>query len=271
MMLQVDTLAYTNRLRWLAPEQKLLFAIALLIIATLAHPPVQIFIAIWMSFWTVIYARIPLQIYLKLIYIATLFWLISLPALLINAIDINYLNVIKHDAIMGFNISSYYLYLSQHGIEQGMTIFTRAIASLTCLYFVMLTIPFTELLQTLRRYGFPALLTEILLLMYRFIFVLLNTANEIWIAQQSRSGYRTFSIGIKSLSLLIGQLFQRTLENYRQISLSLASRGFNGEFQVWSSHRSHRSKRYAIEAILGCLIILVVELHLYGILSIQTA
>ncbi|WP_414564174.1 MULTISPECIES: cobalt ECF transporter T component CbiQ [unclassified Anabaena] len=262
MTLQIDTLAYTNRLRWLAPEQKLLLAIALLIITALAHPPVQILIAIWISTWTVIYAKIPIQVYVKLIYIATIFWLTSLPALVINGIHINHLNLIKDDAIMGLNIGSYYLYISQHGIEQGTTIFTRAIASLACLYFVMLTIPFTELLQTLRRYGFPILFTDILLLMYRFIFVLLNTARELWIAQQSRNGYRNFTIGIKSLSLLIGQLFKRTLENYRQISLSLASRGFNGEFQVWHSHRYHLSKRYAIEAIFGCLILIGIELHL---------
>ncbi|GAX35732.1 cobalt ECF transporter T component CbiQ [Nodularia sp. NIES-3585] len=256
MTLQIDTLAYTNRLRWLAPEQKLLFAIALLIITAFAHPPVQILTAIWMSIWTVIYAKIPLKIYLKLVYIATLFWLTSLPALVINGIHINHLNFIENDSIMGFNIGSYYIYISYYGIEQGWKILTRAIASLSCLYFVMLTIPFTELLQTLRRFGFPVLLTDILLLMYRFIFVLLNTASQVWTAQQSRGGYRTFKIGIKSLSLLIGQLLRRTLENYQQVSLSLASRGFNGEFKVWHPHRYHLSKRYAIEAIIGCVVLI---------------
>lgn len=256
MTLQIDTLAYTNRLRWLAPEQKLLFAIALLIITAFAHPPVQILTAIWMSIWTVIYAKIPLKIYLKLVYIATLFWLTSLPALVINAIHINYLSLIQEDTIIGFNLGSYYIYISYHGIEQGWTILTRAIASLSCLYFIMLTIPFTELLQTLRRFGFPVLLTDILLLMYRFIFVLLNTASQIWTAQQSRGGYSTFRIGIKSLSLLIGKLLRRTLENYQQVSLSLASRGFNGEFKVWHPHRYHLSKRYAIEAIIGCVVLI---------------
>ncbi len=256
MTLQIDTLAYTNRLRWLAPEQKLLFAIALLIITAFTHPPVQILIAIWMSIWTVIYAKIPLNIYLKLVYIATLFWLTSLPALVINGIHNNHLNLIQDDAIFGLNVGDYYLYISHYGMEQGWTILTRAIASLSCLYFVMLTIPFAELLQTLRRFGFPVILTDILLLMYRFIFVLLNTASQVWTAQQSRGGYCTFRIGIKSLSLLIGQLLRRTLENYRQVSLSLASRGFNGEFKVWHPHRYHFSKRYAIEAIIGCVVLI---------------
>ncbi|MDH6057320.1 cobalt ECF transporter T component CbiQ [Umezakia ovalisporum] len=256
MTLQIDTLAYTNRLRWLAPEQKLLFVITLLILTAFSRPPLQILIAIWISNWTVLYAKIPLRIYLKLVYIAILFWLTSLPALVINGINIQHLNLIQDDSIIGLNVASYYIYISHHGIEQGWTILARAIASLSCLYFVMLTIPFTEILQTLGRFGFPVLLRDILLLMYRFIFVLLNTASEIFTAQQSRGGYCTLRIGIKSLSLLIGQLLSRTLENYHQVSLSLASRGFNGEFKVWYPHRYHFSKRYAIEAIIGCVVLI---------------
>jgi cobalt/nickel transport system permease protein len=264
MRIQIDTLAYTNRLRWLAPEQKLFFAIALLIIAAFTHPLVQILIAIWISIWTVVYAGIPVKTYLKLVYVASLFWLTSLPALVINGVDIAHLHLVNHDSIAGLNVGAYYIYISSHGIEQGLTILTRAIASLSCLYFVMFTIPFTELLQTLRRVGVPVLLTDILLLMYRFIFVLLNTASELWTAQQSRGGYSTFNIGMKSLALLIGQLLKRTLENYRQISLSLASRGFNGEFRVWHPHRYHPSKRYAIEAILGCVILIGLESIRFG-------
>lgn len=259
MSLQIDTLAYTNRLRWLAPEQKLLFAIALLIVAAFTHPLVQILIAVWMSIWTIIYARIPSKIYFKLVYVATLFWLTSLPALVINGVNIDDLHLVQTDSLTGLYIGFYYVYISIHGVDQGLTILTRAIASLSCLYFIMLTIPFTEILQVMRRVGCPVLLTDLLLLMYRFIFVLLNTATELWTAQQARGGYCSFSIGMKSLALLIGQLLKRTLENYRQVSLSLESRGFNGEFKVWHPHRYYLSKRYAIEAIIGCAFLITLD------------
>ncbi|WP_017314556.1 cobalt ECF transporter T component CbiQ [Mastigocladopsis repens] len=264
MKIQIDTLAYTNRLRWLPPEQKLLFAIALLIIAAFSHPQVQVLIAVWMSIWTVIYAGIPAKTYLKLVYLATLFWLTSLPALVINGVDISQLHLVPNDSVSGLTFGSYYVYISHNGIEQGLTILTRAIASLSCLYFIMLTIPFSELLQILRRVGVPVLLTELLLLMYRFIFVLLNTTAELWTAQQSRGGYRTFTTGMKSLALLIGQLLKRTIENYRQVSLSLAARGFSGELRVWHPHRYHQSKRYTIEAIAGCAVLIGLELWKYA-------
>jgi cobalt/nickel transport system permease protein len=263
MKIQIDTLAYTNRLRWLPPEQKLLFATTLLIITAFAHPQVQVLIAVWISVWTVIYAGIPAKTYLKLVYLATLFWLTSLPALVINGVN-SQVHLVPNDSVAGLTLGSYYVYISHSGIEQGLTILSRAIASLACLYFVMLTIPFTELLQTLRRIGVPVLLTELLLLMYRFIFVLLNSATELWTAQQARGGYRTFSTGMKSLALLIGQLLKRTIENYRQVSLSLAARGLSGELRVWHPHRYHQSKRYAIEAIVGCAVLIGLELWKYA-------
>jgi cobalt/nickel transport system permease protein len=264
MKIQIDTLAYTNRLRWLPPEQKLLFASTVLIIATFAHPQVQVLIAVWMSVWTIFYAGIPAKTYLRLLYFATLFWLTSLPALVINGVEISQGHLVPSDAVSGLTFGSYFVYISHSGIEQALAILTRAIASLSCLYFIMLTIPFSELLQVLRRVGVPVILTELLLLMYRFIFVLLNTTAELWTAQQSRGGYRTFTTGMKSLALLIGQLLKRTLENYRQVSLSLAARGFNGELRVWHPHRYHQSKRYTIEAIVGCAVFIGLELWKYA-------
>jgi cobalt/nickel transport system permease protein len=259
MKIQIDTLAYTNRLRWLPPGQKLLFATALLIIAAFAHSSVQVLIAVWMSIWIVLYAGIPVKTYLKLVYFASLFWLTSLPALVINAVNLSQLHLLTSDSLIGLTFGYYYVYISHSGVEQALTILTRAIASSSCLFFLMLTIPFSELLQTLRRFGCPVLVTELLLLMYRFIFVFLSTAGELWTAQQSRGGYRSLAIGIKSLAILIGQLLRRTLENYRQVSLSLAARGFNGELRVWHPHRYHQSKRYAIEAILGCALLIGLE------------
>ena len=64
MTLKLDTLAYTNQLRRLPPEHKLIFAFTTLIISLCSHALVQILIVIWMSIWTVIYAKIPAGIYI---------------------------------------------------------------------------------------------------------------------------------------------------------------------------------------------------------------
>jgi len=260
MSLQIDTLAYTNQLRKIPPEQKIIFAIATLVISLTTHPLVQILIALWMSVWTVIYAKIPVGIYLKLLIVASFFWLTSLPALIFNSVAIADVQKILTDSWTGLTLGHYYIYISRNGSEQALAIFTRALASVSCLYFLMLTVPFTEILQTLRRFGFPVLLSELLLLMYRFIFILLRTASELWTAQQSRNGYRTWRISMKSLALLIAQLLKRTLQQYHQFYLALEARGFNDEFRVWHPRRYHPQARYLIEAILGCTVLITLEL-----------
>jgi cobalt/nickel transport system permease protein len=256
MSLQLDTLAYTNRLRRLPPEHKIIFAFTTLAISLVTHPLVQILIALWMGVWTVIYARIPAGVYFRLLMFTIVFCLTSLPALMVNGVAIPDLPKVQLDSWYGFTLGHFYIYISHSGSIQALGIFTRALASVSCLYFLMLTVPFPEILQTLRYLRFPVLLSDLLLLMYRFIFILLNTASELLTAQNSRGGYRTLASGMKSLALLIGQLLQRTLQRYSQFSLGLEARGFVSEFRVWHPRRYHPQGRYIIEAIFGCVILI---------------
>ena len=254
---QIDSLAYTNRLRGLPPTHKLSFAIALLILSLVSGAIVQLSIALWLTAWIVIYAGIPGKLYLRLLSLPLMFLLTSLPALAVGGIQLNQIQAMQWDIWQnwGISIGNFYLYVSRTGIQEVSLLFTRTLASTSCMYFILLTVPFTETLQVLRQLRFPPLLTELLLLMYRFIFSLLAIADELWVAQNSRCGYRTWKLGMRSLSILIGQLLQRTLVNYRQVSLSLASRGFNGELRVWHSYPYKPSRRYTLEALFGCTIL----------------
>jgi cobalt/nickel transport system permease protein len=255
MSLKIDTIAYTNRLRQLPPVHKLLFASVLLAIAYLSQVHIQLSIAVWMSIWIVVYAGISAKLYFQLLSIAIGFWLTSLPALAIGAIDLAHLATVRADIWQGWTVGNYYLYLSFQGIQQAAIVGSRALATTTCVYFAILTIPFVDILDILRRLGCPVLLIDLLMLMYRFIFLLLETASQLWTAQQSRGGYRTRQLWLKSLGLLVGQLLRRTLENYRQMSLTLAARGFTGDFRVYHSRQYLPSKRYSFEAIFGCVLL----------------
>ena len=258
----LDNVSHNNALGKLPPEHKLGFALIVLIISLIAYPTVHIIIALWMSIWILIYGKISFKIYSKLLILAITFLLTSIPALLISVITISAKSNIYNDVILGFNLGNYYLYLSHEGLRQTTLIFSRTLATVSCFYFILLTTPFTEILKVLRNIGFPIILTELLLLMYRFILILLTTAQEIWIAQKSRNGYKNKKRWLYSLSLLISQLFHKTFEYYRQFLLSTKSRGFNGEFRVYSSRNYQPSLRYLIEAIVGCIILVILNIKL---------
>jgi cobalt/nickel transport system permease protein len=255
----VDTLAYTNRLRGLPPEQKLLFACGTLLIALLGHPLVQAGVFLWMSGWIVAYARIPLKTYGGLLSVIIAFLMMSLPALCVSWAPTRQMPAAVADVWAEIHLGAYTIYLSRTGVAQALQVAVRAAAAVSCLSFVLLTVPFAELLQVMRRMRVPPLLTELLLVMYRFVFVLLETAEQIWIAQVSRGGYRGFRQGMSDLGRLIVKLLVRTNERVQQLSMGLSARGFTGQLQVVSAVGYQPSRRYAVEAMAGWLLLLSLE------------
>ncbi|MFP4009536.1 MAG: cobalt ECF transporter T component CbiQ [Spirulinaceae cyanobacterium] len=251
---QIDSLAYTNQLRSLPPSHKVGFAIALFVLGFVSWMGVQGAIALWLAIWIIFYAGIPAKIYGQLLLIPLTFWLLSVPALILGVSFSGNINPI--DIAWG----SRYLYFSQQGITQAQTVLMRAISLTSCLYFVLLTTPFADILNLLKAWRFPAIIIELLALMYRFIFVLTDTVLELVTAQKSRLGYHNRRSQFRSLGIIISQLLWRTLENYRACYLGLISRGFNGELRFWSDREYQANPRYMVEAIAGycCLLLLAI-------------
>ncbi|MEO0984015.1 MAG: cobalt ECF transporter T component CbiQ [Cyanobacteria bacterium J06639_14] len=259
---QIDSLAHTNRLRCLPPTHKLGFAATLFILGYAAPPLAQAAIALWLSLWIVGYAQIPATIYARLLLLPISFWLMSVPALLLGFGLGQNLGSFQADVWRGWAAGPVYIYLSRQGWQQASAVLMRAIALTSCLYFILLTVPFVEILRVLRQLRCPSLMIELLALMYRFIFMLATTATELATAQRSRGGYLTWRRRLRSLSIIVSQLMVRTLENYRELSLGLQSRGFTGELRVWHHHRHQPSWRYGIEAIAGCMVLtLITVIH----------
>lgn len=254
--MQLDSMAYANRLRHLPPGQKLLFALSLLLLVLVGHQPLQVAVVAWMSIWIVGYARIQLAFYGKLIGLASLFLLASLPALLIQFAAADR---IPANALLAIPVGSWTIYISKSGAELASVLASRSLASFACLAFILLTIPFAEMMHVLRRLRVPVLITELLLVMYRFVFVIWEVAGKLWIGQQSRGGYGGIRAGLRDGGMLVKQLFIRTLQRYQQLSVGLAARGFQGELRVVSIEGYSRSPRYEREALLGIVLLIVLE------------
>jgi len=69
-------------------------------------------------------------------------------------------------------------------------------------------------------------------ILYRFIFVLLETAGTIYTAQESRLGYGSRRATLRSASLLGSQLFINAFQRSRRLQIALDSRGYTGTLRV---------------------------------------
>lgn len=259
MHIQLDTLAYSNRLRHLPPAQKLWFALTVLLLALISHYPVQVLIFLWMSGWSVIYAGIPGRIYGSMILGVMTFLVTSMPALAIEYAG-NITPAIQSDILLQIGAWGGHIYLSRQGSIHAIEVVIRSLASTSALFFIVLTIPAIDLATTAQKIGCPQILIELSLLVYRFIFLLADTAQKIVTAQISRGGYRIHRLRMYSLNLLVRQLIQRTASRYQQLTLGVKARGFQQEFRFWQPQSYEYSPRHARESIIGCVVLIIGEI-----------
>ncbi len=252
MIPEIETLAYQNKLRKLPPEEKLFFGFAWQILALISSFSIQIVITLWVGIWLIFYAKIPLQFLLKLFGGSCFFLIISAPAFLFSISsdfnpDLTYLFTLK--------IVNYYLYISRDNLELFASITVRSLSCISALIFIILTTPFLDIIAVLNRLKVPKILTDLLFLIYRFIFVLAEKATTLKLAQQSRGGYNNQKLALKSISLLISNLFKQTMIYYQQVLLVIKSRNFNGEFNFLNTKKHYFSYRYLIEFLMLYLVL----------------
>lgn len=260
---QLDTLAYQNRLRHLSPEHKLLLGIILLVLVIAGHMLVQAMVFFWMGLWVLGYARIPMRLYFLFLLLPFTFFAAGLPALLIEisrAPDTNDASGI----VLSWQAGGYLFSISAASLQRVLELFCRTLSSLAVFSFILFTVPFSEILQVLRKARVPALVIDLLMVMYRFIFVLLNISIQLWVAQRSRGGHQGFRASMKDVGQLAAQLFARSMRHYERLYQGMAARGMTEHFQVQGIVRHSRSRRYEWESVFGCLVLILLELWMGG-------
>jgi cobalt/nickel transport system permease protein len=126
------------------------------------------------------------------------------------------------------------LSLAPGGPQAAAQLVLRSFAALTCLLFLALTTPATDLIAGLRRVGLPAEIAELALLMYRFLFLLGETALAMDSAQAARLGHEGAKRRLRALGLLIANLLPRALDRARRLEIGLSARGWDGDLRVLS-------------------------------------
>ena len=205
---------------------KFLFAIGSLFIAVIIdNLYINLFIFFIMVFLTTIVAGIPIKSYFKLYLIPGLFLLISILTILISISDVD---------IFIYSIKIRHKYFGINEVSLNLVVHTifRVLASISSTYFMALTTPINQLIIIFQRLKLPNTMVELIVLIYRFIFIFLEESKEIYTAQEMRFGYTNIKNSYRSTSMLIKCLFVRVLFRYKDMSISLDTKLYNGEFKI---------------------------------------
>jgi cobalt/nickel transport system permease protein len=233
-MSPIDREAHLNRWRAKPLAEKLLLALGMLALALVTPPwPGAGFVALVMTAATLLFARVSPKVWLACA-------AAPLGFLAVGAVSV----VLRVDA-QGFG-------LAPGGFAAAGALVARSVAGVTCLLFLALTTPTSDLLAGARRIGVPAEIIELALLMYRFLFILADAALAMDAAQAARLGHATPMRRLRSLGLLVANLLPRALDRARRMEVGLSARGWHGEMRVLSNRPGPTARGMAlVTATLG--------------------
>lgn len=226
-MIYIDKYAYISKLKYQDPMYKLIFCMLTLGVCLWANSiVVSIMVLLIMGWYTVCKGGIPFILFMKLLALPMSF-------LIIGVLTIG-INVYEKQSVFLFYISAFgtNIGVSQTGIQSAMRLFFKALGAVSCLYYLSLSTPIVDLLQVLGKIRIPKLFIELMGLIYRFIFVLLETVDMMFTAQKSRMGYSNFSSSYRSLAALASTLFIRAYKRSDELYTALEARGYDGELSV---------------------------------------
>jgi cobalt/nickel transport system permease protein len=124
----------------------------------------------------------------------------------------------------------------------------------------VLTTSITDIFITLRRFKVPRVVVELSLLIYRYIFVLLEISVKMNTAQKLRLGNSGLIKRMRSVALVAGNLFIRTLEQGERTFVAMNARGYDGNIRVLED--LPKPKKAAIFGIVLFDIILAIAIFL---------
>ena len=224
-MILIDKYAYSNELRKYPAKYKLLLALTgLLLSRIIDNYYFDLFTVFYMGALVILVAKLPYKAYLKLLFIPASFLIISIITIVLSINDVNYLFSVN---FLGLAIG-----VTADSLQRGGKLFTTVLASLTSIYFLILTTPMIDLIKLMKKARLPKLFIELMVLVYSSIFIFIEEANNIYFAQTMRFGYMNRKNMLNSTSLLIRNLFVRVFIKQREMNISLECKLYNGEFKI---------------------------------------
>lgn len=235
-MIVIDKLCYQSKLRYVNASEKFVYAVLTLAMCVASRSVLTAAVVFFVNVYLIVAkGGIPLARYGKMLLIPATFLLVSTTALVVN------LSRVPLDAF-AFPMGGWYLTGSIASVLEALRLCCKAFAAVTCLYFLSLTTVMTDILGVLRKLHIPGLVIELMMLIYRFIFLLMETASAITVSQDSRLGNRDYRTKLRSFGGMGSALLVRSLKRSGVLYDAMEARCYDGELKVLSEERPAEKK-----------------------------
>ena len=250
-MLSIDYYAYASKIRGWNPGFKVGYALGLLIFGIAADSVwVSLLIFLGMAWLTVGKGGLTLSRYLSFLTVPLVFILMSSAA-----IAFNFSFTAQGDYCL--HLGFFYVYTTLEGLGQTGRIVLKALGAVSCMYMMSLSTPVTEIVNVLGKMHMPALITELMHMIYRYIFILLEVQGRMTIAAKSRLGYRDLKTSYLSFGHTLSNLLVVSMRKAGAYYDALESRCYEGKLCFLEEEKPLRAAQ-AVPAAGFAAVLLVV-------------
>lgn len=225
-VLSVDYYAYASHLRkWNAAFKVAFSMICLLLCLIFNNVYVSLAVIMIMGYMTVVMGGLEFDHYISMLLIPIVFLLFGCAAIAVG---------FSWNPIGEYNLNVFgwfYIYCSDASLFKAAKLIFKALGAVSALYMMTLTTPLSELIVVLRRAHLPKIIIELMNMIYRYIFIMLDTHSRMKNSAEARLGYVNFKTACYSFGQVASNLLIVSLKRGNDYYNALESRCYNGDLQ----------------------------------------
>lgn len=148
-----------------------------------------------------------------------------------------------------------YLTVTKEGLFQGGALFATSMGCVACLQFFYTTTTLSHMMGLAQKLHCPKVVMELMVMIYRFIFLLLDMTAALSRAQQARLGGQNLVTQFRSTTILASSIFVKTMKRSMDVMNAMEARGYTGEMPYGQTlpKASLKEKIWAIVFLCGLI------------------
>ncbi|MGB6007760.1 cobalt ECF transporter T component CbiQ [Castellaniella sp.] len=132
-----------------------------------------------------------------------------------------------------------HLTVTRQGVSNALFVMGRALTASSCMSLLVLTTPWPLILKALRSFRVPAVAVMMLGMAYRYLFLLLQSAQELFVARRSRQLAPLDRRQARHSAIMtMAVLFDRSARLSNEVYLAMLARGYRGEDRILTDFRT---------------------------------
>jgi cobalt/nickel transport system permease protein len=157
------------------------------------------------------------------------------------------------------------IHITSQGVLFGILLISRLVVTLTCIVLLSSLSPMQEVAESFRKLGLPRDFSMIFSLFIRFLFMFYDELQRIRNAQVTRN-FDIFNKKIdymwrlRQIAYTVAMMFLRSYEKGESVYLSMLSRGYSDQSQIYNTKTKHIGKNEYFFILTTLLVIICLQI-----------